>query len=337
MAHKLLNDKVSIVMPVYNSEKYLRHSIESVLSQSYSNIELVLVNDGSTDNSEKICDEYVKKDSRVLLISQANQGVSAARNNGIDRAAGEYISFIDADDYYENDAIEVMIGLMRATQADIVRTHWQEIKGNTVKPGREKVKSGFYSKARLRVLQYEVANGGMMGFSVLLLLRKSLLVSKNIRYPQGISMMEDICFCVDVLESAASMYISDKTTYNYVKHEESASRSLQGFVGKIESIVKVNTYVSKKKFSTAQIRSINATHVSIVSNMVMARIDSLFDGKRISRLLAEVHGVSGVESIYKKANMRTLGVYYMLEAWSVMHKSKTAVRGIKLLRLVLGR
>lgn len=94
---------ISIVIPVYNTEKYLKRCIDSVLGQSFTNFELILVDDGSKDNSGKICDDYAQQDTRVRVIHQDNKGVSVARNKGIDEAKGEYISFIDSDDWVEEN------------------------------------------------------------------------------------------------------------------------------------------------------------------------------------------------------------------------------------------
>ncbi|KHS57836.1 glycosyl transferase family 2 [Terrisporobacter othiniensis] len=96
-------DKVSIIVPIFNSEKYLRTSIESILNQSYKNFELILINDGSSDGSLDICKEYIDKDERIVLINKNNEGVSSARNEGIDKSTGKYIVFCDSDDYIEKN------------------------------------------------------------------------------------------------------------------------------------------------------------------------------------------------------------------------------------------
>lgn len=98
--------KVSVIVPVYNVEKYLRRCVDSILSQTFTDFELILVNDGSKDDSGKICDEYVQKDSRIVVIHKENGGVSSARNKGIDAAQGECITFVDSDDYISEDFIE---------------------------------------------------------------------------------------------------------------------------------------------------------------------------------------------------------------------------------------
>ena len=104
-------DLVSVIVPVYNSEKYINRCVASILDQTYQNLEIILVDDGSLDKSGKICDSYT--DSRVKVIHQRNQGVSAARNSGIDEAGGEWICFIDSDDYVSADYIEYLLGLCK--------------------------------------------------------------------------------------------------------------------------------------------------------------------------------------------------------------------------------
>ena len=100
------NFAISIIIPVYNTEKYLRRCIESVLSQSFTDFELILVDDGSKDSSPQICDEYASQDKRVRVIHKVNGGVSAARNDGLDIAKGEYVTFIDSDDWVEREYLQ---------------------------------------------------------------------------------------------------------------------------------------------------------------------------------------------------------------------------------------
>lgn len=112
-------DKVSVIVPVYNAEKYLNMCIHSIQEQTHANWELLLINDGSTDGSETICRSFAKADERIRLISQKNQGVSAARNAGLAHAAGDYITFVDSDDELEKDALEVLLKDIKQHRADI--------------------------------------------------------------------------------------------------------------------------------------------------------------------------------------------------------------------------
>lgn len=112
-------EKISIIIPVYNVEKYLKMCLDSVINQTYQNLEIILINDGSTDNSGKICEEYKRADSRIILIHKENEGLSMARNTGLDIASGEYISFVDSDDYISGNMVETLYDRLLETQSDM--------------------------------------------------------------------------------------------------------------------------------------------------------------------------------------------------------------------------
>ena len=107
------NPLITIIVPVYNAEKYLSKCIESILTQTYTHFELLLLDDGSNDNSLSICDYYAKQDTRIRVFSHLNMGVSATRNRGIELALGEYISFIDSDDWVKNNYLETLYSALR--------------------------------------------------------------------------------------------------------------------------------------------------------------------------------------------------------------------------------
>ncbi len=111
--------EISVVVPVYNCEKYLRKCINSILSQTFSDLELILVNDGSTDKSPEICDEFKLNDKRVKVIHQENKGVSGARNAGLDIAKGNYVGFVDSDDYLSDDMYEFLYNNLKKAKADV--------------------------------------------------------------------------------------------------------------------------------------------------------------------------------------------------------------------------
>lgn len=121
---------VSVIIPVYNAEKYIERCLNSVVAQTYENLEIILVDDGSPDNSGKICDEYTKKYPGIRVIHQENHGVSTARNNGIDVAAGEYITFVDPDDWLEQDMYKTMMAYMKVHNLDIICIDTYQVKPN---------------------------------------------------------------------------------------------------------------------------------------------------------------------------------------------------------------
>lgn len=120
-------DKISVIVPVYNVAPYLKQCLDSIVSQTYRNLEIILVNDGSTDNSLEICQQYSEQDQRIRIISQENAGVSAARNTGIEISTGQYLTFIDPDDCYASDSsLEVLFGLIDKYQVKIAVGNFDE-------------------------------------------------------------------------------------------------------------------------------------------------------------------------------------------------------------------
>ena len=122
-----MNDLVSIIVPVYNTGEYLVPCLQSLCDQSYKNLEIILVDDGSTDGSGAICDEFAQRDDRVRVIHQKNTGVSSARNAGLDLASGDYLTFVDADDGLLPEAVETALRYLRENDADVVTYGWQKI------------------------------------------------------------------------------------------------------------------------------------------------------------------------------------------------------------------
>ena len=115
-----MNDLVSVVVPVYNVEKFLDRCLKSIVEQTYKNLEIILVDDGSTDTCSSICDDWAKKDKRISVIHKLNQGLGYARNTGIEAATGRYILFVDSDDYIHSELTEKCVVSLKETKADLV-------------------------------------------------------------------------------------------------------------------------------------------------------------------------------------------------------------------------
>lgn len=120
-----MNKLISVIVPIYNVEEYLRQCLDSIINQTYNNLEIILVNDWSTDNSGKICDEYAQKDKRIKVIHQENADLSAARNSGLKISTWEYIAYIDSDDYVDLSMYEKLYWLIESTKADIAICNWR--------------------------------------------------------------------------------------------------------------------------------------------------------------------------------------------------------------------
>lgn len=121
------NNKVSVIIPVYNVEDYLERCLDSVINQTYKNLEIIVVDDGSTDNSGEICDEYDKKDSRIIVIHKDNGGVSSARNQGMDICTGDYIAFVDSDDYIHPTTYYTCMNIMLKEELDYIEFEYKKV------------------------------------------------------------------------------------------------------------------------------------------------------------------------------------------------------------------
>lgn len=188
--------KISVVIPVFNVEKYLPECLESVLGQTFDEIEVIAVDDGSTDESGRILDEYAAKDSRLRVIHQQNAGVSAARNAGLDVAIGEYISFVDGDDYLDRKAFaELAEEVVKAPETDVFVFGFRNVCGGSVR----------CNKAFLDKLSKYAENGGLkrdfileLGGSVWTkLFKRRFIENHHIRFVSGVVVAEDGLFCME--------------------------------------------------------------------------------------------------------------------------------------------
>lgn len=205
---------VSIIVPVYNTEKYLHRCIDSILGQSYRNLEVILVDDGSYDNSKIICAKYAVIDKRIKVICQENAGVSIARNTGLDVAEGKYICFVDSDDYIDSELIYDNLKLLNDTNADIVCFNRMDVYGNNK---LEKVLS--YS-SKLNTL--DIIKGiylGTLSGNVTDKMFKTL-VTKDARFPGYLKSAEDIHMMTSILKNANKIIGNDKCYYYYDRTNE---------------------------------------------------------------------------------------------------------------------
>ena len=196
---------ISIILPVYNVEKYLDRCLESISRQRYDDLDIVVVDDGSTDRSGSICDEFAKMDSRVRIYHKKNGGLSDARNYGIKKAKGEIVAFVDSDDYISEDYVGTMYDEMVRKNADVVVCGY-----NLITPKKELV-SG--EKAAVRLLTRQ-ENLDVVAWNKLY--KKSLFLDNNIWYPNG-RKYEDTLTTYKVLAKAKKVAYLDKALYYYME------------------------------------------------------------------------------------------------------------------------
>lgn len=213
-------EKVSIIIPVYNVEQYLEECLESVIHQTYENIEIVLVNDGSTDASGKICDRYSSIDKRIVVIHKPNGGVSSARNVGIEVAQGKYIIFLDPDDYWVgNDSLLHLLRLAEEFDADVVRGEYISVnyRGEKIKT-ITKNKIGIDLKPLDSATFYINAIAGE-NFPVLFLFKKKAI--GTLRFNEKLTIQEDIDFNIKFYASEHNCIYTKEVFYVYRKRANS--------------------------------------------------------------------------------------------------------------------
>jgi len=207
--------EISIIVPVYNVEKYLRKCVDSILNQTFKDFELILVDDGSPDNSGVICDEYAKKDSRVRVIHKKNGGLSDARNIGIDAAKGKYIGFIDSDDYIDQNMYKQLYDSLMKNNADLsICGIFDVFDGRT--PVKKSEKELLLNRDEATLL---IFHGNEISVHAVNKLYKRKIFD-NVRYPVG-KYHEDSYTIVDILDNCDTVAINSRQMYYYFHRNES--------------------------------------------------------------------------------------------------------------------
>lgn len=211
--------RISVIMPAFNAEYSIGKSIESVLRQSYSDIELIIVNDGSSDRTREIVLDYMKKDNRIKYYEQQNQGVSVARNNGMGKATGEYISFLDADDLWKESMLEKMYSKILSKKAEFVYGRTEEIfsNGKTEMVGPQDNIEGFLEdfihKTNELRLRFHISA---------MLIKKQLIIENELQFIPGIKISEDTGFMIELLCLTKAYFVPEVVSY-YIRREKSAT------------------------------------------------------------------------------------------------------------------
>lgn len=230
-------ETISIIVPIYNVEKYLTRCIESLIAQTYTQLEIILVNDGSKDNSLKICQEYAARDNRIIVIDKENEGVAIARNTGIDRAKGEYVAFIDPDDWVEPEMYGSLLNHIKKWQTPICLCNFYK---DTKRRSQPKLFEFEDEILKGEEIQEQLINN-MIGMPDLLpkyvyvmgsvwrgLYSRTFLNENDLRFVPKLTIMEDLVFMVQVLLKCHKVAIDQGVWYHYVQHASSTLHSYNG-------------------------------------------------------------------------------------------------------------
>lgn len=241
-----MNPKISIVIPVYNVEKYVSKCLQSVVNQTYRNLEIIIVNDGSTDNSVEIVKKYKKIDQRIKLINKENGGLSSARNAGISLVTGQYVTFIDSDDWISSNYIDEMVLETFKYSSDIVSIRETLVEGNRYQKHLlgtdtgQKVFEGNCADALFSFWDTNFAWGKLI---------RTNLIKDKIEFPVGRN-YEDIGTMYKIYDRANTLVISDKASYFYRIRENSITNNIKrsDIEDQIFFLNQIRNYKFKKKY-----------------------------------------------------------------------------------------
>ena len=223
-----MNDLISIIVPIYNVEQYIRNCIDSLLNQTHKNLEIILVDDGSPDNCGKICDEYAKKDSRIIVIHKENGGLSDARNYGIDKATGDYIGFVDPDDRIEKDMYEHLLDGIGEYDAEIAACMWYLEYADRLEARRRNEDSVYCGKKAMEAL-LDLKFGNYAWNK----LYKSKLWN-GVRYPVGKN-YEDVRTTYKLVQKVNTLVALKEPKYYYLQNDMGIVRN-KSIMNKISSV-----------------------------------------------------------------------------------------------------
>lgn len=207
-----MNEKLSIVVPIYNSEKYLEKCVLSILNQLYKNIEVILVNDGSKDDSEKICYKLKNLDSRIKVISTENMGVSHARNIGIENATGKYLAFVDSDDIIEENIYVEMISLLKGKDMPIVGYKYVDENNKVLNEKIAYNYEGIFNKSDFFIF----CENFIMNSPVNKIFYLNIIKQYDLKFNEKISLGEDLIFILEYIKYIDFFYIKNITPYRYL-------------------------------------------------------------------------------------------------------------------------
>lgn len=308
-----MKELVSVIIPVYNVEKYLRSCIDSVLAQTWENIQIILVNDGSKDNSAAICDEYAAKYSNVQVIHKENEGSGYTRNCGMKYAIGDYLSFLDSDDTLDNNTYEDCIELMKKNEADVCyfgRKTFDQNGNYTVNENvpdkliyRDEEVGKEFAKHYIGWLQNEQKMPFIKESACCVLYSRKVISENHIQFPsERECLSEDAFFNLDVCRNSKCIVINTQNYYNYRYNENSLTTKYdaQKFKKTLGYYQKLKEYIQKFPEVTDAKERINYKFIALVRGIIKRVIEESkwSDSKKVYSIIVDIIENKEVEQAY---------------------------------------
>ena len=270
--------KISIILPVYNVEKYIRKSIQSILDQTYQDYELLVIIDGSPDNSINVAKSF--NDNRIQIFEKANGGLSDARNYGLERANGEYIYFMDSDDWIDSNLLEENIHILEKENLDFIIFGYtqddEDLEGNVTNQTHFIPSINQYKKFEDN-LKIDVGDLGIMGYAWNKIYKKSFLDQYQFRFQKGISLVEDILFNAPIYKNSNVINFNRKSYYHYINRDEPTLMK-QFHLNSFE-LIKMKIDVLNNFMNVWQIKNFNTILSFILIQGIRYCIHNLFSFK----------------------------------------------------------
>ncbi|WP_370754814.1 glycosyltransferase family 2 protein [Megamonas funiformis] len=256
-------NKISVIVPIYNAEKYISECIESIINQSYYNLEIILVDDGSTDNSKKICDGYAKLDNRIKVFHNENRGVSYTRNFGIINSSGKYIVFVDSDDTINENYVELLVTTMLKYNSDIAICGFDFINNILRKKyiirGKESIFKGVLENDYYILEPFLLTPWGK-------LYKRSILIEYKIFFPEKYNIAEDQIYNYNYLGIIKSYVFINKALYNYCDRNNcslSKNRDICNFNAEVECLKVKQKFLKKNNIKKWE-KHINKNAIDLI-------------------------------------------------------------------------
>lgn len=297
---------ISLIIPCYNAVQTLEKCLDSVILQSYKNIEIIIVDDGSTDETSKVYEKYESKDKRIKILKQTNSGVAKARNKGVKVATGEYICFVDSDDWVETNYCSELYHLLVNENADIavVEAIYEDRNGKIVfeKPiSTEKVYDG--KRALALLLEDEIIQSHPWGK----LYRASFL--KNVSFPENLKCFEDYSTLFRVFDKAVKVVKSNDKLYHYIQHDDSLSHNLSPETAYYFYLAIMEVFKFWK--STTQVKNHQKITKNIIRKLLMA-LKRILRNTTKEEMLEEKENIRQSFKSFFKYPVKDIGLDYYL-------------------------